>query len=161
METNDPWAGLVSQTTRTPRSLETREKSTRRREWKEPTLLPDPDPQDGFVFKWIRQSMRGDADKVNVDKRFREGWEPVMVEDHPEIVGEWVNAPKTGIVEHGGLILCKMPQEMVDQRNATYLQRSIAGLTSAEEHYMRDNDQIVKKFKENRARTVFKDQRSR
>lgn len=161
MVTNDPWAALVTPETRTPRSLETREKSERRRQWKEPTLLPDPEPQDGFTFKWIRNTMRGTADKTNVDKRLREGWEPVRIEDHPEIAGEWLNAPRTGLVEHGGLILCKMPQEMADERNGTYLQRSIAGLTSAEEHYMRDNDEIVKKFRDKRARTTFQDTRNR
>ncbi len=158
---NDPWAALEGPSTRTPRSLETREQSTRINGWKEPTLLPDPTPRDGLVFKWIRASARGNDDKVNVDKRFREGWDPVRAENHPEIIKEWRMTQTTGIIEFGGLILCSMPQEYVDQRNATYLNRAMVELTSAEEHYMRDNDEIIKKFKESRRATAFSDRRSR
>jgi hypothetical protein len=163
METtmNDPWAALEEPSTRTPRSLETREKTARRDGWKEPTLLPDPTPRDGLVFKWVRASARGNDDKVNVDKRFREGWDPVRAEDHPEILQEWRMAQKTGIIEFGGLMLCSMPQEYVDQRNSTYLNRARVELNSAEEHYMRDNDEIIKKFKESRRATAFTDKRSR
>jgi hypothetical protein len=49
----------------------------------------------------------------------------------------------------------------VDQRNSTYLNRAKVELTSAEEHYMRDNDEIIKKFKESRRATAFTDKRSR
>lgn len=158
---NDPWAALEEPSTRTPRSLETREKTARRDGWKEPTLLPDPTPRDGLVFKWVRSSARGNDDKVNVDKRFREGWEPVRAEEHPEILQEWRMEQKTGIIEFGGLILCSMPEEYVATRNNTYLERARVELNSAEEHYMRDNDEIIKKFKESRRATAFSDRRTR
>lgn len=158
---NDPWAALEEPSTRTPRSLETREKTARRDGWKEPTLLPDPTPRDGLVFKWVRSSARGNDDKVNVDKRFREGWEPVRAEEHPEILQEWRMEQKTGIIEFGGLILCSMPEEYVATRNNTYLERARVELNSAEEHYMRDNDEIIKKFKESRRATAFSDRKSR
>ena len=158
---NDPWAALEEPSTRTPRSLETREKTARRDGWKEPTLLPDPTPRDGLVFKWVRSSARGNDDKVNVDKRFREGWEPVRAEEHPEILQEWRMEQKTGIIEFGGLILCSMPEEYVATRNNTYLERARVELNSAEEHYMRENDEIIKKFKESRRATAFSDRRTR
>ena len=158
-EALDPWDALEAPSTRTPRSLETRERSERSRAWKEPSLLPDPEPEDGWVFKWVRTSSRGNADTTNVDKRTREGWTPVRAEDHPGIVSEWGTNKVTGHIESGGLILCKMPAEMVKQRNDTYLRRSIGGLNSAEDHYMRDNDQVVKKFKEAKARSTFQDRK--
>jgi hypothetical protein len=80
-------------------------------------------------------------------------------EDHPGIVSEWGTNKVTGHIESGGLILCKMPAEMVKQRNDTYLRRSIGELNSAEDHYMRDNDQVVKKFKEAKARSTFQDRK--
>ena len=70
---------------REPRSLENRENDTRDKAWEPASLLPDPDPQDGWVFRWIRTSMVGSPDNTNVSKRFREGWEPVKATDHPEI----------------------------------------------------------------------------
>lgn len=160
-ETNDPWDALEEPSTRTPRSLETRTGSERPRAWKEPSLLPDPQPEDGWVFKWVRSSSRGTDDTTNVDKRFREGWEPVRAEDHPGILSSWGMNQKTGHIESGGLLLCKMPAEMVQQRNDTYLRRSISELNSAEEHYMRDNDQVVKKFKDAKVRSTFQDRGSR
>lgn len=155
-ESLDPWDALAAPATREPRTLNTRGSSERKRSWVEPSLLPEPEPSDGWVFKWVRVSSRGVDDKLNVDKRFREGWEQVRAEDHPEILAAWhMPANKTGVIESGGLILCKMPQEMVDQRNAEYRRRTQANVNSAEEHYMRDEHELMKKFADNRRKVVF------
>lgn len=152
----DPWAALVTpDDARTARSLETRESSERPRQWVEPTLLPDPDPIPGWRFKWVRMASRGADDKNNVDKRLREGWEFVRAEDHPEILAKWHMPPRSGTIESGGLVLCKMPQEMVDQRNATYLSRTMANMDSAETNYMRDPGEVVKKIADNKRKVVF------
>lgn len=163
METsnNDPWGVLEKPSDRTPRALETREKSSRRMTWKQPSLLPDPVPADGWRFKWVRASMRGTDDVVNIDKRRREGWEPVRAEDHPEILQEWNMEARTGIIEAGGLVLYKMPVEMVQQREEFYRNQSIEAVSSAEEDYMRDNDEIVKKFKDKAVRQTFGDRPGR
>jgi hypothetical protein len=50
----------------------------------------------------------------NVSKKTREGWEPVKALDHPELM---LAGDKNGNVELGGLLLCKMPEELVDSRN--------------------------------------------
>ena len=71
-------------TPREPRNLETRERETRDKPWEPASMLPDPEPQDGWEFRWIRTSVAGHRDNTNVSKRFREGWEPVRAEDHPE-----------------------------------------------------------------------------
>lgn len=161
-EGNDPWAALVTpEDARTPRSLETRGSEERVRRWVEPSLLPDPEPMDGWVFKWVRQSSRGVEDRNNVDKRRREGWEPVMAQDHPEILAAWHMPARNGFIESGGLVLHKMPKEMVEQRNAEYLRRARAEQNASEEHYMRDSDELVKKFQENRRRVVFGRDRAR
>jgi hypothetical protein len=70
---------------REPRTLETRESEIREESWEPASILPDPLPQEGWVFRWIRTSMVGTLDNMNVSKRFREGWEPVKAEDHPEL----------------------------------------------------------------------------
>ena len=154
-ESDDPWGDLAGPATRQPRSLDTREKSERKRQWAEPSLLPDPEPADGWVFKWIRASSRGTDDKVNVDKRYREGWEPVTAEEHPEILKAWHMPARNGLIESGGLILCKMPQEMVDERRRFYDSKTRQGLTSAEEHYMRSDHELMKKIADNRRKVVF------
>lgn len=156
---NDPWNDLAGPTTRAPRSLETREKSERQRAWAPPTLLPDPLPQDGKVFKWVRQGMRGTPDHSTYQKRLREGWEPVRTEDHPEMMTEIGVEQKTGLVEVGGLILCSMPAEMVKQRADYYRGVTKDQQTSAEEHYMRDQSELIQKIRGERNRVVFTDRK--
>ena len=60
---------------RTPRTNETREASTRPNDsWVPASILPDPEPQDGYVFRWIKTKVLGESDNVHVSKMFREGW---------------------------------------------------------------------------------------
>ena len=71
--------------TRANRETETRAKVERPRTWAPPTLLPDPDPEAGYKFRWVRVSTMGQNDPRNVSSKLREGWEPVRAADHPEI----------------------------------------------------------------------------
>ena len=70
---------------RLPRELDTKEKKARKPAWKRPELLPDPTPQDGYTFHWVRVATNGQADPTNVSSKLREGWEPCKASDHPEI----------------------------------------------------------------------------
>jgi hypothetical protein len=129
--------------TRESRDLDTRENETRQKSWEPASILPDPDPQDGWVFRWIRTAMVGNLDNTNVSKRFREGWEPVRAEDHPELQimsdhkSEW--AQKGGI-EVGGLLLCKAPEEQVAKRQEYYRTHAESQMQAVDNNYMREND---------------------
>ena len=70
---------------RTPRDLETRAKAERPKAWMPPQTLPDPNPEPGYAFRWIRISTLGNSDPSNVSAKLREGWEPVKASDHPEV----------------------------------------------------------------------------
>jgi len=155
VENRDPWEGLEGPSTRKPRSLETRENTARKRVWQEPSILPDPDPQDGYKFRWVRVSNRGEADEANAQKRAREGWEKVRAEDHPELVANLGNDQVQGFVQVGSLILCKIPEEIVEQRNAYYRDRTNAIETAAEESYMRESSEVMRKVNDNKRRQVF------
>jgi hypothetical protein len=128
---------------REPRNLETRENDIRDMPWEPASLLPDPDSQDGWVFRWIRTSMVGNPDNTNVSKKFREGWEPVRAEDHPELQimsdhkSEW--AQKGGI-EVGGLLLCKASEEVVDKRRDYYRRHAESQMQAVDNNFMREND---------------------
>lgn len=128
---------------RTPRMLESRDQETRPTSWKPPSVLPDPAPQDGWVFRWIRIATLGISDNPNVSMRFREGWEPVKAEDHPELAlsadatAEWT---KRGGIEVGGLLLCKMPAEVAKQRQDYYEKMANQQMESVDNTFMREND---------------------
>lgn len=155
----NPWDDFGSKPSeRLPRSLETRERTQRERSWTEPSILPDVAPRDGLVFKWVRTGTRNTPDKTNMQKRLREGWTPVMARSYPELVVDLGFDPDdnaSGHIEIGGLILCSMPEEMVAQRRAHYDSRTNEVLTSADENYMRDSNELMKKFVERRSRAVF------
>lgn len=125
---------------RTPRALETRENEARVQEWKPPQVLPDPTPQAGWVFRYVRTSVFGESDALNVSQRFREGWVPVKATDHPEIifVKDHGSRYKDGI-EIGGLLLCKMPEEVWKQREAYYRKLSTDQMQSVDSNFMREN----------------------
>ena len=66
------------------RELATRAMSERPKQWTPPELLPEPDKQAGYAYRWIRVSMLGQADPRNLSSKLREGWEPVRIEEQPK-----------------------------------------------------------------------------
>jgi hypothetical protein len=140
---------------RMPRDLETREKTARVKAWTPPSALPDPQPQDGWVFRWIRVSLLGTADATNVSSRMREGWEPVRAEEHPELLLSMGGTNKAGHVEVGGLILCKAPAEFMQQREKYYADQTKAQLAAVNSNYMRENDPRMPVFSENKTEVRF------
>ena len=128
---------------REPRGLKDRESEVRTKPWEPASVLPDPTPQDGWTFRWIRTSMQGQSDNTNVSKKFREGWEPVKAEDHPELRilsdhnSEW---GAKGAIEQGGLLLCKQPNESVDKRREYYARSAASQMQAVDNAYMREND---------------------
>ena len=142
---------------RTNRDLETRETETRKTTWRPPTLLPDPTPEDGYVFRWIRTAARGKADPLNVSTRKREGWEPVKASDHPELqIISDENPTIHGGVEVGGLMLCKTSKENADDRNTYYSDLTEKQMESVENSYLRENDPRMPLLKPSRkSRTTF------
>ena len=142
---------------RTSRDLTSRDKVERPRAWAPPTLLPDPAPEDGYKFRWIRVSTLGQNDPRNVSSKLREGWEPVRAADHPEIAMFLDNDNeryKDNIVV-GGLMLCKTPTEFVEQRNAYYQAQTDAQMRSVDNSFMRENDPRMPLFSERKTTVSF------
>lgn len=133
---------------RRPRNFESREGAERKKTWAPPSLLPVPNEQPGWKFRWIRTSLMGTADPKNVSSRFREGWEPVKLSDHPELMLTPNLEGGSDNVEVGGLTLCKIPEEIVQQRNAYYSGVSRQQMESVEQSFMRENDRRMAKFSE-------------
>jgi hypothetical protein len=136
-------------TERTPRELDTRKSTERPTKWTPPQLLPEPHPEPGFAFRWIRLSTLNVADAINISSKLREGWEPVKAADHPEIVtmGGGSNRFPDGI-EVGGLLLCKTPIEFTEQRDAHYRNIASSQMESVDNNFMRENDPRMPLFKE-------------
>ena len=138
------------------RELENRESAQRNKIWTPPQTLPAPNPQAGWVFRYIRTSIMGTADPSNTSAKFREGWEPVKAEDHPELMHHADPSSKfKGNIEIGGLLLCKAPEELMKQRESYYAQQAKAQLDSVDNNYMRLNDERMPLFSERKTSVSF------
>jgi hypothetical protein len=137
---------------KTPRSIETRTMAERPKAWAPPELLPEPDKQPGFAYRWIRVSTLNTADARNIASKQREGWEPVKLEEQPQF--QLMVDPDSRFkdsVEVGGLLLCKTPIEFVEQRNAYYQKQADGQLTAVDNNLMRQNDPRMPLFKESKS----------
>ena len=141
---------------RTPRDLETRVLSERPKQWMPPELLPEPDREAGYAYRWIRVATLNTADPRNLSAKTREGWEPVKLSEQPKF--QLLADPNSRFkdnIEIGGLLLCKTPQEFVDQRNAYYQDQTRAQTEAVDNNFMRENDARMPLFRERKSSTSF------
>ena len=141
---------------RLARELETRAQQERPKQWTPPELLPEPDKQPGFTYRWIRISTLNNADPRNISAKLREGWEPVKLEEQPkfQLLIDPTSRFKDNI-EVGGLLLCKTPTELVEQRNAYYQKQSEQQVEAVDNSLMKQNDPRMPLFNERRSETSF------
>ena len=138
------------------RDAETREKTVHKKAWARPTVLPDPIPQDGYKFHWVRVSTMGQPDSTNISSKLREGWEPVRAEDHPEIFSDAVaDARFKDNVIVGGLMLCKAPIELVAERTEYYENLTESQMRSVDQGLMRENDPRMPLFNDRKTKVTF------
>ena len=138
------------------RELETRAISQRPSSWQQPELLPEPDKQAGFAYRWVRVATLNNADPRNLSAKLREGWEPVRIEEQPKfqlLVDP--NSRYKDNIEIGGLLLCKTPEEFVQQRNAHFAKQTAAQTDAVDNNLMRQSDPRMPLFKENKSTTSF------
>lgn len=141
---------------RLAREVENRESTQRKVQWTPPQTLPSPKEQPGWVFRWIRTSMMGQADPTNTSAKLREGWEPCKAEDHPELMLQAdPNSRFKGNIEIGGLLLCKAPEELMKQRDDFYQKQAQAQINSVDNNFMRLNDARMPLFNERKSTTTF------
>jgi hypothetical protein len=141
---------------RIDRELQTREKTARKKSWQRPETLPSPTPEDGYSYRWIRVSTQGNTDATNVSSKLREGWEPVKAADHPEITIVTIeNERFSDNVVIGGLMLCKAPTELVQERNEYYDTQSKSQMNAVDNNFMRENDPRMPLFNERKTKVTF------
>lgn len=143
---------------RNKRDAESREVEQRPSDsWMPASVLPTPDPEDGWVFRWVRTSTLGHADNTNVSQKFREGWIPVKSEDKPELnVMSDINSRFEGNIEIGGLLLCKAPEDKVQQRAEYFQNMAESQMESVDNNFLKQNDPRMPVLKPERStRTTF------
>jgi hypothetical protein len=86
----------------------------------------------------------------------REGWEPVLAKDHPEIflMGVENERFKDNVVI-GGLLLCKAPEELIAERSAYYNNQTQSQMRAVDNSLMRENDPRMPLFNERKTTVTF------
>jgi hypothetical protein len=141
---------------RLARELESRESAQRKMAWTPPQTLPEPEPQEGWVFRWIRTSIMGQADPTNTSAKFREGWEPVKASEQPSLMLQAdTNGRFKDNIEIGGLLLCKAPAELMKQRDDYYTKQAQSQIQSVDNNFMRLNDERMPLFNERKTTVSF------
>lgn len=134
------------------RELETRELSERPKAWVPASVLPDPIKERGYTYRWVRVAARNEADPLNISAKTREGWEPVRREEQPHLARiSDRNSYYEDAIEIAGLMLCKMPNELVAQRNAYFDNKAKSQMEAVDNDLMRLNDPRMPLFKERRS----------
>jgi hypothetical protein len=138
------------------RELETRETQLRPKQWAPAELLPEPDKQPGFNYRWVRVSTLNNVDPRNLSAKMREGWEPVNISEQPKF--QLLIDPSSRFkdnIEIGGLLLCKTPSEFVEQRSAHFNDQTQAQTLAIDNSFMRENDPRMPLFNERKSSTSF------
>ena len=138
------------------REQEDRESEKRTSHWKAPEVLPEPTPIKGYGFRWVRVSSMGEVDAGNVSSKLREGWVPCKAKDHPEIFLASIEQErfKDNIII-SGLMLCKAPIEMIDERNAYYNHQAKSQILSVDNNLMRESDSRMPIFNDRQSKVSF------
>ncbi len=141
---------------RISRDMEARDTAQRTKTWTPPQILPEPIPVAGYKFRWVRTSVMGQFDPTNTSSKFREGWEPCKVEDHPEMkLYPDLNSRFKGLVEVGGLLLCKIPEEILESRAEYYANLSKIQMEAVDSNYMKASDPRMPLFSEKKSTVSF------
>jgi len=141
---------------RLTRELETRTEAERPKVWQPASTLPEPDKQPGYAYRWVRVTTLGQSDPRNVSAKLREGWEPVRIEEQPKF--QMLVDPDSRFkdnIEVAGLLLCKAPKELMEQRKAYFASKNQAQMESVDNSFMRENDSRMPLFSERRSKTSF------
>ena len=132
---------------RESRDTEVREDVAKK--WQPASLLPDFDKKAGWAYRWIRVSLLNEPDNMNVSAKMREGWEPVKHSEHPEIqLAADPNSQYKDSIEIGGVLLCKIPSELMEQRQAHIDQMTRQQTEAVDAQFMSSNDPRMPKFAE-------------
>ena len=118
-------------------------RETRKKQWMPPSSLDAPPAPKGFKHRWIRTETMGQEDTGNVSKKLREGWEFVRAEEIKNQIGEHdypviSDGKYQGLIGVGGLVLARIPEEIIDQRSNYYKNKTKGQIEAVDNDVLRE-----------------------
>ena len=124
---------------KTSRTAETRDKKSRPQSWRPPSALDAPEPPPGYKHRWLRVESLGFDDKKNISSRLREGFELVRAEEYPDFEAPTIdNGKHAGVIGVGGLVLARIPTEIVEQRNKYFAEKTDSQMEAVDNNLFRE-----------------------
>ena len=140
------------------RDEESRESKARTQRWKRPDVLPSVDPDDypDWHHRWVRVATNGQPDPTNISSKIREGWEPCLAKDYPQITVSYVEHEKfKNNIVMGGQMLCRAPKELIEERNAHFREQARSQMKAVDSNLMRESDPRMPVFNDRKSSTTF------
>ena len=113
----------------TDKKIDSRASQTKVKEqkkvWTPPSSLDAPPAPDGYKHRWIRAESMGFDDSSNMSAKLRSGFELVRADEYSEVDYPTINDGKyKGVIGVGGLLLARIPNEIVKSREEYFKQQT-------------------------------------
>ncbi len=124
---------------KTSRASQTRAKTEKPKVWTPPSSLDAPPAPDGFHHRWIRAESMGFDDTKNMAGKLRSGYELVRADEYPGSNYPVMTEGKyKGVIGVGGLLLARIPVEIVKSRDEYFKKITQDRDTAVEQDLMKE-----------------------
>jgi hypothetical protein len=120
----------------------------------DPAIIPP-----GMDWQWKREFVLGQPDPDNIRLALRQGWKPVMAEQHPNLAAPALPGQDADkLIRSGGLLLMERPMEKTLQERAWHqqqnreIERSVdttRPMTGKAEHYRQMKPEVRRTVERN------------
>ena len=124
---------------KTSRASQTRAKTEKPKVWTPPSSLDAPPAPDGFHHRWIRAESMGFDDTKNMAGKLRSGYELVRADEYPgSNYPVMTDGKYKGVIGVGGLLLARIPVEIVKSRDEYFNKITQDKDTAVEQDLMKE-----------------------
>ena len=141
---------------KTSRASQSRAKTAKKTTWTPPSSLDAPPAPDGFHHRWIRAETMGFDDTKNMSGKIRSGYELVRADEYPGSEYPTVQDGKyKGVIGVGGLLLARIPVEVVKSREQYFNNMTQDADTAIERDLMKEQHPGMPINAERQSRVTF------
>ena len=141
---------------KTSRASQSRAKTAKKTTWTPPSSLDAPPAPDGYHHRWIRAETMGFDDTKNMSGKIRSGYELVRADEYPETDYPTVQDGKyKGVIGVGGLLLARIPVEVVKSREQYFNNMTQDADTAIERDLMKEQHPGMPINAERQSRVTF------
>ena len=147
---------MKNENIKTSRASQTRAKTEKPKVWTPPSSLDAPPAPAGFHHRWIRAESMGFDDTKNMSGKIRSGYELVRADEYPDTDYPTVLDGKyKGVIGVGGLLLARIPEEIVKSRDEYFKKITQDRDTAVEQDLMKEQHPSMPINAERQTRVTF------